>query len=455
MNSQSLDVTRLLAKFVVNGKFEDFPLAVRAESERAFVNWVGCAIGGCRMPAVETAAGLLDVYSGPREASVIGRKEKLDIFSAAFLNSMSNASRSFNDTHLRTVAHPSASVVAALLALVETHPVSGREFLEALILGNELQCRIGNILVTPPAQSQYALSMIALAGGVGASVAAAKLLKLDEQHTLYAIGLALAQSGGTRATHGSMGGRMLSGEAARAGLMSAKLAERGFTSPEEVISGSKGFAVAYAKNADPHVAIDQLGEKFEILDLAYKPYPCGIVIHPIIDACLDLVRKYNFTADEVLKVRIEAPQSAIDLTSRRNPIDGNAAGTSLFHWVAASFIDRAAGFQQASNEYVRSPHVIDLRERVEAVADPDLASDAARAEVHLRDGRIFSHEVKHARGSAARPLTNDDLSEKFLGQARLYLPYEFADDILNLSWTIQDAHDVGTHLEPLLRFNKS
>ena len=450
MQNQEPNITRTLARYVVQSKFAGFPEPVQAESRRAFVNWVGCALGGCRMPSLETSAGMFDAYSGPREASVIGRGIRLDIFGAAFLNSMSNASRSYNDTHLRTVSHPTASVAAAILALAESRQVTGREFLEALVLGVEVQCRIGNVLATPPARSHFALSMIALVGGVGAAVAAAKLLNLDEQRTLYAIGLALAQSGGTRATHGSMGGRMLSGEAARAGLMSAKLAERGFTAPEEVIAGSKGFAMAFAEHADPAVAVANLGKEYEILKLAYKPYPCGIVIHPIIDACLDLVRAHDFVADDVENITIEAPQSAIDLTTRRNPADGNAAGTSLFHWAAATIIHRTAGLQQASNERVRSPDVIALSERVSAVAAPELASDAARATIRLRNGKALTHEVPHARGSASRPLTDDELSEKFLGQARLHLQPDRAEQILKAAWTLIDATDVAGHLRPLL-----
>lgn len=449
MAEEEPGVTRALARFVVDSRFDALPEPVRHEGRRAFVNWLGCVFGGCRTEAVEKALPLFDAFSGPRDATVIGRGKRLDVFGAAFINSMSNAARSYNDTHLRTVAHPTASVAAALLVMAETRPVRGADFLHALILGVEVQCRVGNILVTPPARSHFALSMIALAGGIGAATAVAKLLQLDEQRTIYAIGLAAAQAGGTRATHGSSGGRMLSGEAARAGLMSALLAERGFDTPDEVFAGPKGFANAHAENADPTVAVAGLGREYEILSLAYKPYPCGIVVHPVIDVCLDLVREYRFAADEVEQVMLFVPEAAIQLTGRKDPTDSNKAGTSIYHWAAASLLYRAAGLAQGATDCVRDPRVIAMRERVAAAADATLAADAARAEIHLRNGRVLRASVEHARGSVGRPLTDGELSEKFLGQAELVLDGAAARDLLDRGWGLVDADDVCTALAPL------
>ena len=255
-------VTRALAEFVVNTRYDALPDTVRHEGRRAFVNWLGCVLGGCRTEAVGLALPLFDEVSGPREATAIGHGKRLDIFGAAFINSMSSAALSYNDTHLRTVAHPTTPVAAVLLALAERRPVSGIDLLHALILGDEVQCRVGSILTTPPACSHFALSMAALVGGIGASVAAARLLALGERRTIYAIGLAAAQAGGTRAVHGSSAGRMLSGEAARAGLMSALLAEKFFDTPDEAFAGAKGYANAHAEHADASVAIAGLGETY-------------------------------------------------------------------------------------------------------------------------------------------------------------------------------------------------
>ena len=442
-------VTRALARFVVESRHDALPESVRREGQRAFVNWLGCVFGGCQTEAVGLALPLFDEFSGPREATVIGRGKRLDVLGAAFVNAISNAARSYNDTHLATVAHPTCGVGAVLLATAERRPVSGVDFLHALILGVEVQCRVGGILTTKPARSHYAASMIALVGGIGAATAMAKLLKLDEQRTIYAIGLAAAQAGGTRATHGSSGGRMLSGEAARAGMMSALLAERGFDTPDEVFSGDKGYANAHAEGADAAVAIAGLGEIYEINSNSYKPYPCGIVVHPVIDACLDLVREHRFEPDDIVQVALSVPESSIQLTGRKDPTDRDKAGTSIYHWAAASLFYRAAGLAQGVTECVRDPRIIALRERVVASADPSMAGDAARAEIRLRDGRVVKAHVEHARGSASRPMTDADLSEKFLGQAELVLNKSAAKDLLDRAWGLVDARDVRVALSPL------
>ena len=448
--SEPRAVTRELGRFIAESRFDALPQAVRNEGQRAFVNWIGCVFGGCRTEGIERALPLLDEFSGKREATAIGRGKKLDIFKAAFVNSMSNASRSYNDTHLRTVAHPTASVAAALLALAEQRlRVSGADFLHALILGIEVQCRVGNILMTPPARAHFSLSMIGLAGGIGAAAASAKLLGLNEQRCMYAIGLAAAQAGGIRATHGSMGGRMLSGEAARAGLMSAMLAARDFTASDQIFEGSKGYASAYAENADPATALAGLGVDYEILSNTYKPYPCGIVIHPIIDLCLDLARAHDIKPDQVESVQLAVNETAMTLTGRKDPTDSNKAGTSLYHWTAATLIHRAGGLAQGADECVRDPRVIALRGRVAATVDPAIGPDAARGEIRLKDGRVFKGAVDHARGSVDRPMTDDELSEKFLGQAQLIMTPDVARDLLARSWGVIDAGDVAAQLEPL------
>jgi 2-methylcitrate dehydratase PrpD len=197
------------------------------------------------------------------------------------------------------------------------------------------------------------------------------------------------------------------------------------------------------------VAIAGLGETYEILSLSYKPYPCGIVIHPVIDACLDLVRRFRFAPDEIEEIALAVPESAIQLTGRKDPTDRDKAGTSLYHWAASSLLYRTAGLAQGATECVRDPRVISLRDRIVAVADPALAPDAAHAEIRLRDGRILKAHVEHARGSAARPLTDDELSEKFLGQAESVLDRGAAQDLLARAWRLAEAEDVRSALAPL------
>ena len=440
-------VSRELARYSAESRYDSLPAEVRHEGLRSFVNWLGCVLGGSSVPGVGKTLAVLDALSGPREASALGHGRRLDIFGAAFVNGMANSIRGYNDTHLRTVAHPAASVGAALLAMAERRPAPGTEFLHALILGIELQCRIGNILVTPPGRSHFGLSMVGAVGGIGAAVGVAKLLALDEQHSLWALGLAAGQAGGIRETHGTIASHLLSGEAARSGLLSALLAERGCNSSNEVLEGPKGFAQVYATDADPAVALSGLGTQYEILSNTYKPYPCGIVIHPIIDVCLDLVRAHGFAPQEVERVDLTVNPLAVQLTGRKEPPDGLRAGSSLYHWAAAALFHRAAGMAQGTDACVHDPGVVALRGRVVATEDPAVAADAARAAILLTDGRVLHGSVEHARGSAERPLSDDELSEKFLGQADLVMAPEAARALLDRLWRLEEADDVGACIQ--------
>lgn len=291
-------ITRTLARYARASQFDALPPAVRHEGARAFVNWIGCAAGGSREEDVQLMLKLLSEFNGAKDATVVGRSERLDALNAALINSMSSAALAFNDTHNATVAHPTSPVAAALLALAERQPLTGKELLHALILGIEIQCRVGNILCAPPAECQVGLSMQGLVGGIGAAVAAAKVMALDEDGITTAIGLAANQASGLRESQSTMGSHFIPGQAARCGLMAALLASRGFTCSDSMIEGAKGFAASFASRPNLDAAVDKLGQVFEISSLAYKPYPSGVVIHPIIDACLEIVKSGALDAEK-------------------------------------------------------------------------------------------------------------------------------------------------------------
>src|SRR6185437_5220307 len=169
--------TRDLARFVIRSRWEALPQAVRHEALRALVNWIGCPIWGSRDEAVARALAALDPFSGPREAALLGRAERLDPFKAALLNGIASAISDYDDTHLATVIHPTGPAACALLALAERHRIAGAEFLHALALGIEVQCRVAGALAPLASGAWF---MTGVAGGIGAAVAAGRVLGLDE-----------------------------------------------------------------------------------------------------------------------------------------------------------------------------------------------------------------------------------------------------------------------------------
>src|SRR5580698_2631551 len=267
-------VTKKLANYLVSAQPADLPAPVRKEALRTFLNWLGCAIGGSAHEAVDIAIEALSPFSGPDQSSILGRKERLDVLHAALINGISSHVFDFDDTHLRTVIHPAGPVASAILAFAEYKPVSGDEFLNALTLGVEVECRIGNAVY--PAHYDIGWHITGTTGVFGAAAAVGKLLKLDVQKMSWAFGLAASQPVGLREMFGTMTKSFHPGRAAQNGFTAALLASHGYTSSEQAIEAKRGWANVLSTAHNYNEITQGLGEHYEILANTYKPFACGI-----------------------------------------------------------------------------------------------------------------------------------------------------------------------------------
>jgi 2-methylcitrate dehydratase PrpD len=428
-----------LAQYAASARFEDLPAAVRHEGLRAFVNFVGCAAGGAREEVVERSLSVLAEFDGGQQATLIGRPERIDMLNAAMINSLSSAALSFNDTHYQTVAHPSSPVGAAVLAVAERRPVSGEALVHAVVLGIELQCRVGLVLCTPPAEVSVGLSMQGLVGGIGAAVAAGKLLELDADTMCRAIGHATNMAAGLREAHATMGSPFTPGHAARCGVFAALLAERDVTINDTMIEGVKGFAVSYGNNAQPQAAIAGLGERFEILALAYKPYPSGFVTHPVIDVCLDLARRESFAPADIERVEVTVNPLTVQLCNRPEPKDRAQAMVSFQHWGAVALLHQQAGIAQVTQQMVDDPAVAALRRKFVAHPRADVAREAARLRVVMKDARVLTANVERCIGAEGVPVSDAELSRKTVGQLESAYSTATSQRILEQAWAMAGA----------------
>lgn len=437
--TERMPLTRTLAAFAADDGFGPLPERVRGEALRAFVNFVGCAVGGCREPAVLAAIGAADAG----RAGLIGHADRTDAANASFVNALASAVHAFDDTHLATVTHPTGPVAAALLAAATEVPTTGAEFLSALAVGIEIQCRLSNALLLPPARANLDLYVTGITGPVGAAAAVGRSLGLDRGRIAAAMGLAALQAGGFRASHGAMAGAFPPAHAARAGLTAARLARAGFECPTGLLEADRGFLAVFGPGADPSHALAGLGERYELLANAYKPYPCGIVVHPTIDACLAIADRLPPDHPRIASVRLRVHPLAASLADRPAPRDGWAAVVSLQHWAAAALVRRAAGIAEGRQACVDDPAVAALRTQITLDVDPTLDREGAAATVVLADGTVHEETVPRARGSLARPMTDDELDAKFRRQAAPVLGTDGADRLLGLCRAIDTLPDVG------------
>lgn len=403
-------VTRELARFVAESHWRDIPPEVRREGIRGLLNYVGCALGGCGDEAMALAIRVLSPCFGAPQAGVIGRTERCDMLNAAFLNAAGANVLEYDDTHLPTVMHPAAPVAPGLFALAEARAASGVDLLHAFILGVEAGCRVGTALM--PHHYRRGAHITATCGIFGAAAAAGRLIGLDPLRMSWALGHAATQSAGLVESLGSMSKSIGVGNAARNGLAGALFAEAGFTAAEQAIEGKYGFAAVASDTVDLAKITDGLGERWEILANAYKPYPCGVVLFPVIDACLELRKRMAAPVGDIAQVIVRGHPLLRERTDRPDVTDGRSAKVSLQHSAAIALTQGAAGLAQYTDAAVADPAVRALRDKVTAQDDPAMPVESAFVAVRLADGTSLDEHVKDGRGTPGRPMSDIELDRK-------------------------------------------
>jgi len=441
MTGTDSDVTTRLAEWVCESDFDSVPESVTREAIRTLLNWMGCAVGGSGHDSVDLALRALSPFMGPREASLLGRVEKVDALNAALLNGISSHVFDFDDTHLKTVIHPAGPVASALVALAEHRPVTGRDFLHALILGVEVECRIGNAVY--PAHYDIGWHITGTAGVFGAAAASGRVLALEPRPMSWALGIAATQAAGLREMFGSMCKSFHIGRAAQNGLSAALLAAEGFTSSERAIEAPRGFAGVLSTERDYSEITQGLGDRYEILQNTYKPFPCGIVIHPTIDGCLQLRKEQGFSGDQIEAVELRVHPLVLELTGKTRPRTGLEGKFSVYHAAAVSLVRGRAGLSEFSDEAVNDAQVASIRDRVSAKADEGIHEAKAIVVVRLKDGHTLEKTVEHATGSLERPMDDRALETKVHDLADPILGPEAVTKLMSACRGIVDLPDAA------------
>src|SRR6185436_6577971 len=259
-------LTPALARFLARSRWEDIPAAIRHEGKRGLLNALGCILAGRDDPAIAIVRSVFPLED-------------------ALIDAAAATAHDYDDTHLPTVIHATPPVAGVVLSIARKQEVSGAELLHAFVLGMETTCRMGNAVT--PGHYERGCHITSTCGVFGATVAAAKLLRLDERQMAAALGIAATQASGLVEALGSMARVLNAGFAARNGLAAARLAAEGFEGPGAPIEGLRGFLNVFGGKRDPDALTGSLGSRWAMLDIRYKPYPSGVVLHALIDACLE------------------------------------------------------------------------------------------------------------------------------------------------------------------------
>ena len=435
--------TRQLGRYISRSRPQDLPAPVVREAVRSLVNHMAVSIGGANHESIDMTLAAMTPFAGPPQAALPGRRERTDCLLAALATGIASHVLDFDDTHPELLVHPSGPVAAALLPLAEWRVASGADVINAFLVGVEVECRIARAV--QPSHYDKGWHITGTAGIFGAAAACSRLLQLDEQKSAWALGIAATQAAALREMFGSMCKSLHVGRAAQGGLTAALLAEKGFTSADAALEGSRGFINVLSTTPRPAALTAGLGEEWELLRNTYKPYACGLVIHPALDGCIQLRNRHGLAGkeDEIDRIELVVHPLALELTGKTKPRTGLEGKFSVFHSAAVAIVDGAGGEAQYSDARVNAPEVVALRDKVSGRSDPKIRLEEGLVTIVLKNGTRHQLHVEHCLGSLQRALSDAELDAKFLALSEPVLGADAAKAAIAALRSLPDGADAA------------
>jgi 2-methylcitrate dehydratase PrpD len=438
-------MTRRIATFAQETRWGDIPDLVKHAAKRSILNGFATALGGAREPAMEKSLRVLLPLAGEGKCSIIGRAERCDMLLAAYLNAMAANIADYDDTHPATVIHPTAPVAPALFAYAENQGASGEELLRAFIIGAEIECRLG--IAMSPYHYAHGWHITSTCGVFGSAIGVGVLAGLNVDQLTYAIANASAQSAGMVETLGTMSKSISVGNAARGGLMSALLAAEDFSGPDAPLEGVRGYLSVYSDEPKGEALVGKLGEVWEIGKNTFKPYPVGVVLNPILQACLDFHQRGLFAAEDVASVELTGHPLLQQRADRAHVTTGRESQVSAQHAIAIALRRGRAGLAEFDDAAVAETLHDRIRPAVTFVDDARYDIESARIVVMTKSGEVYTADIKDTRGGSVNPLSDEDLTAK-LGALAEYGGFE--RDVAPLAeavWGLDQRTDAGSVMQ--------
>ena len=454
-----MKITRHLAEFVACTPSTDIPVDAREHARRAFLDTMGVTLAGSREDASRIAAELAREQGGVEEASVLGHHFRVPASEAALVNGTSAHALDFDDVSMSMRGHPSVPLVPAVLALGERLGSTGREAIDAFILGFEVECKIGRLIGAP----HYELGWhpTATFGTLGAAAACARLLRLDPERTCLALGIAASMASGSRRNFGSMTKPLHAGWAARNGIAAATLAARGFTADDEALEAQDGWLHASSGGApvDPS-PIERLGAPWEIVSpgIGVKLYPCCYFTHLSIDAALQVRPEVASNLRQIEAVRVSVSPGTMMVLRTDPPRTGLEGKFSMEYVVAAALTDGDVSLATFTDDAVARPAVRDVMMRVRVTEDGPPSSapigGSAVVEVACSDGALVRSLLTEVpRGDPQNPLSSAQLAAKFRDCAKPLLSGNEIEQTIRMIETMDELATIRELTDPLMAEN--
>ncbi|MFM7759663.1 MAG: MmgE/PrpD family protein [Burkholderiaceae bacterium] len=444
-----------LAHFASDLQYHDIPPEVMRRAEDLFVDWFGSALSGKvgrPVQAIESLARDVGPTEGRAEV-LLSRRKTTSVF-AAMVNAASSHFMEQDDVHNASVFHPGAVVFPAVLAIAQERGISGKEMMTAAVAGYEVGIRVGEFL----GQSHYKVfHTTGTAGTIAAAVAAGRAMNLPPEKMQHAIGSAGTQAAGLWEflKDAANSKQLHTAKAAFDGLLSALLAEKGFSGAKQILEGAKGMGAGMSQDAEPARLTDRLGERWATIETSFKFHASCRHTHPAADAFLLLAQQHHLSADDIASVTTHVHQGAIDVLGQVDePKSVHQAKFSMGTVLGLLAVYGKAGVYEF-NEYFRESSVQAFRQRVTMVLDPEI--DAlypqrwvGKVTVKTVDGREFHARVDEPKGDPGNTLSRDEIEQKaiMLAEVSGAATAEEMRGALDGLWRISEQTSVGDLLPP-------
>jgi 2-methylcitrate dehydratase PrpD len=455
-----MGLTQEIAGYVAKTRYRDIPSDVVQLARGFILDGLGVALAGSTDECSRIVQAQIRRMGGRAECSVLGTALRAPAAKAALANGVAAHAMDYDDTQLSTskeavyglLTHPTTPVLAAALAIGERERVGGDALLLAYILGVEVECRIADAI--HPRHYQSGFHSTATVGGLGAAVAAGKILRLKEEALRRALGIAASMAAGLRENFGTMTKPLHAGRAAENGVTAALLARDGFTAATNILEAPRGFFNAMAGGYDESKISGRLGKPYFMKEpgISIKPYPSGSLSHPAQDLILDLAKEHDLRPADIERIEVGTNSNvpnALIYPMPKNALEGKF---SIPFCMAIGVIERKAGIAQFQDRKVRDRKVVEMMKRVTLYVDDELEKlgyDKVRSRIRikLKDGRVIEGRADVARGHPEKPMSWAELGDKFRDCAARVLPRKNAEQTIQSVARIEKLKS----LRPLLR----
>ncbi|NCB94466.1 MAG: MmgE/PrpD family protein [Clostridia bacterium] len=447
-------IAKQIAKVTVDLKYSDLPKEAVEHAKMLTLDVLASMVGTRNIITSQIARETAEELGGPEEGTIVGSSKKAALPNAAFANAIQCYGYDFVDDHNESNAHPSPATYPVSFALAEAYKKSGKEFIEAAAMGNEVVCRMGSAYLGDMYYQGF--HPTSTCGTMGAAISASKLMGLDEEQTVYSQGIAGSMVAGLMAwnSEGCFTKRLQAGHPAMNAIIAARMAKKGFNGPTDIFEGKDGLlrAYSYLDHYDTKYLTEGLGKEWTFASSSIKVYPCCRYSGGHLDACLEIVNKYHPNAEDIEKIHIRSSKYTMRLLAEERKWDPKNIVDLQFSMpfqAAIAFKNGQVTVDEFDTKYIDDPLIKRLIANTTVTEDPEFEERypehySSAVEITMKDGSKMEAVIDDPKGDWRNPVTYEDVENKFRTLAnRVYEDPERTEKIIAFVKGLEEQEDMS------------